>query len=331
MNKKKALYVLESHNLDKIYGPELQARIAELVDIVAPPQTAESIQADPSVLKDVEIILSGWGMAEIDEAFVRAAPRLKAIFYGAGSVKDFARQALDAGYLVTSAYAANAVPVAEYCVANLILALKRFLPHTRLARAEGRSIWREPLTGAFGSTVGLVSLGMVGRHVLHLLRSYEVKIAAHCITLTDEGARELGVRRCTLQEVCEMSDAISIHTALKPETRGLITGAHIASMKQGATLINASRGAVIRENEMIEVLRRRPDLTAVLDVTDPEPPPPGSPLYTLDNVFLTPHIAGSLHGECRRMGQYVLQELRNYLDGKPPVYGVTREMLDTMA
>jgi phosphoglycerate dehydrogenase-like enzyme len=331
MKRKKAIFILGPHGLDEIYGPELQAQIAELVDLVAPPQTAAAVKANPAVLNDVEIILSGWGMAEIDDAFVRAAPRLKAILYGAGSVKDFARRALDAGYLVTSAYAANAIPVAEYCVANLILALKRFLPHTRQSHAEGRSVWREPLTGAFGSTVGLVSLGMVGRHVLHLLRSHDVKIAAHCITLTDESARELGVRRCTLPEVFEIADAISIHTALKPETRGMITGAHIASMKQGATLINSSRGAVIRQNEMIDVLRRRSDLTAVLDVADPEPPGPGSPLYTLDNVFLTPHIAGSLHGECRRLGHYVLQELRNYLEGKPPVYGVTREMLDTMA
>ena len=329
--KKKALYILDHHNVDKIYGPELLARIAELVDIVAPPQTAASIQADPGVLKDVEIILSGWGMAKIDEAFVRAAPRLKAIFYGAGSVKDFAGPALDAGYLVTSSYAANAIPVAEYCVANLILALKRFLPHTRQSHTEGRSIWREPLTGAFGSTVGLVSLGMVGRHVLHLLQSYDVKIAAHCITLTEESARELGIRRCTLEEVFAISDALSIHTALKPETRGMITGAHIASMKQGATLINAARGAVIREDEMIDVLRRRPDLTAVLDVSDPEPAPSGSPLYRLDNVFLTPHTAGSLHGECRRLGHYVFQELCNYLEGKPPVYSVTRDMLVTMA
>jgi phosphoglycerate dehydrogenase-like enzyme len=111
----------------------------------------------------------------------------------------------------------------------------------------------------------------------------------------------------------------------------MITGAHIASMKQGATLINASRGAVIRENEMIDVLRHRSDLTAVLDVSHPEPPAPGSPLYTLDNVFLTPHLAGSLHGECRRLGQYVFQELCNYLEGKPPVYSVTRDMLATMA
>ena len=69
----------------------------------------------------------------------------------------------------------------------------------------------------------------------------------------------------------------------------------------------------------------------MLDVSDPDPAPPGSPLYRLDNVFLTPHTAGSLHGECRRLGHYVLQELCNYLEGKPPVYSVTRDMLATTA
>jgi phosphoglycerate dehydrogenase-like enzyme len=331
MNRKKAIYVLNAHDFDKIYGPEVQARIAELVDIVAPPQTAASVKENPAILNDVDIILSGWGMARIDDDFVKAAPRLKAIFYGAGSVNEFGRGALDAGYLVTSAYAANAIPVAEYCVANLILGLKRCLVHTRRSHADKKWTRHEPLTGAYRSTVGLISLGMVGRHVLKLLRAYDVDIAVYCITMNDERARELGVRNSTLQEVFEISDAVSIHTARKPETRGMITGEHIASMKQGATLINTSRGAVIREKEMIEVLRKRPDLTAVLDVTDPEPPPPGSPLYEMENVFLTPHIAGSVNGECRRMGQYVVEELCNYLAGKPPMHGVTREILATMA
>ena len=124
---------------------------------------------------------------------------------------------------------------------------------------------------------------------------------------------------------------LPIHTALTPETVGMITGKHIAAMKEGATLINTSRGAVIREPEMVEVLRRRPDLTAVLDVTDPEPPAQDSPLYQLENVFLTPHIAGSTGPECGRMGSYAVKELENYLAGKPPIHGVTREMLRTMA
>ncbi len=331
MSRKKAIYLLGSEHFQGIYGDEEQTRIAGLVDIVAPPQTAESIRENPSVLRDVEIILSGWGMADVDDAFIRSAPKLKAIFYAAGSVKDFAGRALDAGILVTSAYAANGIPVAEYCVANIIMGLKQFLPQTR--QAHTRRIWnRAPrIPGAYRSTVGLVSLGMVGRHVLHLLRSYDVRIIVYCITMNDQRAGELGVRNGSLQEVFAVSDVVSIHTALTPETVGMITGKHIAAMKEGATLINTSRGAVIREPEMVEVLRRRPDLTAVLDVTDPEPPAQDSPLYQLENVFLTPHIAGSTGPECGRMGSYAVKELENYLAGKPPIHGVTREMLRTMA
>ena len=97
----------------------------------------------------------------------------------------------------------------------------------------------------------------------------------------------------------------------------MITGMHIASMKRGGTFINTARGEIVREREMIEVLIHRPDLQAVLDVTVKEPPDSDSPLYTLPNVMLTPHIAGSVGEECRRMGQYMLDELRRYVAGEP--------------
>lgn len=331
MSRKKAIYLLESEHFERIYGPGEQVRVSEMVDIVAPLQTPDSIRKDPSVLRDVEIIMSGWGMAAVDDAFIQAAPCLKAIFYGAGSVKGFAERALAEGIRVTSSYAANGIPVAEYCVANIVLGLKQFLPQARKSHAARSWGGGVPVAGGYQSTVGLVSLGMVGRHVLQLLRSYDVRIAVYCITMNDERAREMGVRNCSLQEVFAVSDVVSIHTALTAETTGMITGAHVSAMKQGATLINTSRGGVIREMEMIEVLRRRPDLTAVLDVTDPEPPVPGSPLYEMENVFLTPHIAGSVGNECRRMGAYAVKELENYIAGKPPIHGVTLDMLRTMA
>jgi phosphoglycerate dehydrogenase-like enzyme len=115
------------------------------------------------------------------------------------------------------------------------------------------------------------------------------------------------------------------------ETEGMITGEHLAMMKPNATFINTARGAVVREDEMIEVLQQRPDLFAILDVTYPEPPEPGSPLYTLPNVVLTPHIAGSLDNECRRMGKYAVTELRRYLNGEPPLWGITREQAAKLA
>ena len=105
----------------------------------------------------------------------------------------------------------------------------------------------------------------------------------------------------------------------------MITGAHFRSMKRGATFINTARGAVVREEEMIAVLTERPDLFVVLDVTHPEPPKPGSPLYTLPNVVLTPHIAGSRDTECQRMGRTMVEELESFLAGRPLKWEITRE------
>ena len=123
----------------------------------------------------------------------------------------------------------------------------------------------------------------------------------------------------------------SLHTPWLPETERLITGAHLASLKPYATFINTARGAIVREDEMIAVLQQRPDLVAVLDVTYPEPPAADSPLYTLPNVIITPHIAGSMQAECRRQGQYMIAELERYLAGQPLKYGLTRAKAAIMA
>ncbi|HEX5913713.1 MAG TPA: NAD(P)-dependent oxidoreductase, partial [Rubrobacter sp.] len=114
-------------------------------------------------------------------------------------------------------------------------------------------------------------------------------------------------------------------------TDGMILGSHIASMKRNATLINTSRGAVVREAEMVDVLEERLDLWAVLDVTHPEPPEPDSRLYDLPNVVLTPHIAGSLGSECRRMGRLVVDELRRSVAGEPLEHEITRERAALLA
>jgi len=129
----------------------------------------------------------------------------------------------------------------------------------------------------------------------------------------------------------DRSDVVSLHTAWKKETENLIRGHHFARMKPGATFINTSRGAIVAEQEMIEVLRQRPDLWALLDVTWPEPPVAGSPLYTLPNVVLTPHIAGSTGPECRRMGRWMIEELDRYLAGQPLRWRVNAEMAKLMA
>jgi phosphoglycerate dehydrogenase-like enzyme len=328
--KPQGLFILRTDAYEKIYASQERKEIAALVDIIAPQQTAASIVEDPSPLQEAELIFSGWGMARMDEAFLTAAPRLRAVFYGSGSIRGFVTDAAwDRGILITSAYAANAIPTAEYALSQILFSLKRGWYHALAIRREGRYPKRAPVPGAYRSTVGLVSLGMIGTHVARLLQSFDVHVLAY--TSSEDKARRLGAEKVPLEELFRRSDVVSLHTPWLPETEGMITGAHFASMKQDATLINTARGAVVREGEMIEVLSQRPDLYAVLDVTYPEPPVPGSPLYTLPNVVLTPHIAGSMDRECERMGRYMVDELARYLAGKPLRWAISREQAANLA
>jgi phosphoglycerate dehydrogenase-like enzyme len=111
----------------------------------------------------------------------------------------------------------------------------------------------------------------------------------------------------------------------------MITGRHFRSMKKGATFINSARGAVVRQEEMIAALKERPDLTAVLDVVHPEPPPLDDEVAQMPNIVLTPHIAGSMSGECRRLGRYVVNEVERYVAGQPPQWPITREAAEKLA
>jgi phosphoglycerate dehydrogenase-like enzyme len=329
------LYILDRASIDLIYGPDHQREIAELVNIYAPAQDSESIKSNTALLANAEAIFSGWGAPVMDEAFLKNAPNLRVVFYGAGSIKYFTSEAFWRRKIaVSSAYVANAVPVAEYAMSVILLSLKHFWRCSALTRNwEGWGDHTRPAFGSFGSTVGIISLGAVARKTLELLGPFDLKRIVYCPYLTEAKAAALNVERVTLDEVFERADVISIHTPLLPETRGLITGRHFAAMKKGATFINTSRGAVVREEEMCAVLGQRPDLTAVLDVWDGDPTPPrrDSPLLRMPNVVLTPHIAGSMGREIHRLGSCMVEELRRYLAGEPLKWQITREAVTTMA
>ncbi len=326
MQRLRGLYILDKEAFDLVYGPDEQRDIASLVDIVAPPQTKHSIEADRSLLAEVEVIFSGWGAPVMDEAFLSATPKLRAVFYGAGSVRSFVTEAFwKREILLTTAATANAVPVSEYTLSAILFSLKHGWKYARQVREQKTFPLRERVPGGYDSTVGLISLGLIGRLVVERLRPFDLRVLAYDPFVDVEYARQQEVELVLLGELFRRSDVVSLHAPHLKETEGMITGAHLASMKPGATFINTARGAIVRETEMIEVLRQRPDLQAILDVTDPEPPEPDSPLYTLPNVVLTPHIAGSMDNECRRMGRYMVEELRRYVAGKPLRWQVTPE------
>ncbi|MBN2449902.1 MAG: hydroxyacid dehydrogenase [Lentisphaeria bacterium] len=329
----KALFVLARHSYDQIYGPRERADIDAMADVYAPPLTKEEAAANPEILEPCELIFSGWGAPRMDAGFLEAAPHLRAVFYGAGSVKGMVSDALwERGITVTSSWGANALPVAEYTLSQVLFCLKLGWRFAFSIKREGRypsPKW--PVPGTYGSTVAVISLGMIGRRVCELLRPFDLQRIAFDPFVEPAAAAALGVRLCSLEECFATADVVSLHTPRLPETEGMIRGEHFRSMRPDASFLNTARGAVVRQDEMIEVLSQRPDITAVLDVTYPEPPPPNSPLYTLPNVIVTPHIAGSMGAECLRMGRYAVEECRRFLAGEPLHWQVTRERAATLA
>ncbi|HEY7417210.1 MAG TPA: hydroxyacid dehydrogenase [Ktedonobacteraceae bacterium] len=332
MSRPKGIFILNSTTYNENYREPLRSAIGELVELVAPHHTAEEIQTHLDVLREVEIILSGWGAPIMDEAFLAHAPHLRAVFYGSGSIRGFVTDALwERGIIVTSAQSANAMPVAEYTLAAILFSLKHGWQLARQVRKERLFPSRANIPGTYGATIGIISLGMVGRLVREYLRPFDLQVLAYDPYITPSEAAALDVSLCSLEALFRESQVVTLHTPLLPETTGMIRGVHLASMPEGSTFINTSRGGVVQQEELIAVLERRTDLYAVLDVTRPEPPPPDSPLYVLPNVTLTPHIAGALGSERRRLGEMMLAELQRFIAGGSLRHTITREQVLRMA
>ena len=316
-----------------IYGSEEMARLRRLTELNETVIPYRKWAGHAEILAETEVLFSGWSAPLMDETFLQAAPKLRAVFYGAGSVRYFLTPAFwERDIVVTSAASANAVPVAEYTVATVLLSLRDFWNRAAQARAgKGWGDHTRAIQGSFRATVGLLSFGATGRAVARFLRAFDVRVLVYCPYLQAAEATAAGVQRVGLEELFRRSDVVSVHTPVLSETIGMVNGRLLSAMKTGAALINTSRGVIINQPELVAVLRRRPDLHAVLDVTDPEPPQPGDPLLELPNVTVTSHIAGSLGRDCQRMGHYMVEELKNYLAGRPLRWQVTREALERMA
>ncbi|MDC0935053.1 hydroxyacid dehydrogenase [Pirellulales bacterium] len=330
--KPKGLFVLDEESLPLIYSTQQQMEICDLVDVVGVARSGDEVRRQPHHLAGVQLVFSGWGGPCIDEALLAAALDLQIVFYGAGSIRQvMTEDAWQRGVRISSAYGVNAIPVAEFAVSQIIFCLKLGWQHA-LATTNERRWERLPnMPGAYRSTVGIVGLGQIGARVCRMLQDYEVRVIAYDPYATADSARDLDVELSNLDKIFAEGDVVSLHAPKLSETCQMVTRAHIESMKPGASLINTAQGDLIDEQAMIEVLRQRSDLVAVLDVTNPEPPESTSPLWDLSNAILLPHIAGSMDRECWRMGGCMVDELRRYIAGKPLEWEITREMAVRLA
>ena len=316
-------------NVRRVYDAAAISRLHALCTLDRRIYTAAELDAIP---EDTEIVFSTWGMPTLTEAQIaQHLPRLQCVFYAAGSVQAFARPFLARGVRIFSAWAANAVPVAEYTVAQIVLANKGFFAQARDMKTKQTAPRSVAYLGNYGQSVGLVGCGMIGSLVAEMLKPYALDVYVYDPYLSPEKAAALGVSPCTLNELFEKCAVVSNHLPNNAETRGMLTYAQFSRMRPYAAFLNTGRGAQVVEKDLVRVLRERPDLIAILDVTDPEPPVQGSPLYSLPNCILTPHIAGSLGQEVWRMSAYIADEFALYTSGAPTRYEVTKQMLATMA
>jgi phosphoglycerate dehydrogenase-like enzyme len=320
------LIILDSHAFESIYGQEHLEMISRRVRLLAPPMTRTEALRHPDLLAQVDVIFSGWGAPTMDASFLAVAKKLKAVFYGAGTIRYFTSDEFWARDIaVSSAYAMNAVPVAEYTLGTILLSLKNYWFHAFEIKRARRLTERVRCAGGYGSKVGLISLGMIGRLVRERLRTFDVEVLAYDPYVDPVEAAKLGVELVSLDELFSECDVVSLHTPWLKETEGMIEGRHFERMKPRASFINTARGAIVRESEMTEVLQRRTDLTALLDVTWPDPPAEDSLLWTLPNVIITPHIAGSRDRECRRMGRLMIDEFDRWNRGEPLQWAISAE------
>lgn len=322
-------------NFDRIYDEESQALIRENFDFSETLYTKEKLT--PGM--DTEVIFSTWGMPvftaeEIDLFF----PNLKVVFYGAGTVQAFARPFLEKGIIVTSSWVANGIPVAEYSASIIMLANKGFFRMCAAERSydgyiEARiGVHKDGYQGNYNTKVGLIGAGAIGSETARILnRTFVTDVYVFDPFMSEERAKELGVTKTSLEYIFENCQVISNHLANNPQTVNMLNYDLFKRMSPVATFVNTGRGAQVVEADLIRALKEVPTRVAVLDVTAPEPPLEDSEFYAMPNVILTPHAAGSMGREVKRMGKYAVAEAMRYIKGEELEYSVTLKMLETMA
>lgn len=329
----KAAFIGNQSGIDGVYAGGRRERLAAEFDLIQMVLAKELLCEKQDDLKDVRLLFSTWGMPSLSQEQIAFFPSLQALFYAAGSVQHFARPFLESGVKVVSACGANAVAVAEFTVAQILLANKGGLRAVRATRSRAEWVRHHAsvFPGNFETTVALLGAGMIGSAVIKRLKFHALEVLVFDPFLSDEKAAALGVEKVGLEEAFARGFIVSNHLADVPATRGLLREELFRALPLHATFINTGRGATVYEPSLIKVLTDRPDLSAVLDVTVLEPPEEGNPLYQLENVFLTPHLAGAIGREVWRMADFMIDEAIAFREGKPLQYEVKLEMLDFMA
>ena len=270
-------------------------------------------------LQHLEVIFTTRDMPRLTQEQVNKLPNLKLVLHAAGSVKKFAEPFLNNGVRIVSAADANLEPAAEFCLAQILLATKCFFRNTQDCRElkhNGHFGGAFIGNGNYGESIAFISAGRIARRTMELLAPFNLKLMAVTGSMTPEDCQRYNVELVSMGDAFERAYVISNHLPDTKKTEGLINKPLLMRMRPGATLINAGYGAQINEHDLIEVFKKRTDLTGLLDVTYPIPSLPDSELYTLENVHLSSNLAGSVNDEYVRMADFVIEQMDKWHLGK---------------
>jgi D-3-phosphoglycerate dehydrogenase len=266
----------------------------------------------PAALADADALVVR-SAVQADDALMAFAPKLRVIGRAGVGVDNIdAAAATRRGIVVMNTPGANAVAVAELTIA-LMLALARKLPMANATMHAGK--WeKKSLQGMElrGKTLGILGLGRIGLEVAKRAKGFGLEIIGSDPFVSVAVARENGIRLVTLDELLAGSDYLTLHVGLTPQTTGVINAKTLATMKKGVRIINCARGELIDDAALVEALKSGQVAGAALDVFAVEPPKE-SPYAALDNVILTPHIAGSTGEAQEAVGIQIARQVRDYL------------------
>jgi phosphoglycerate dehydrogenase-like enzyme len=278
------------------------------------------------------------GSPRVDDSVLSVSPKLK--FVGELEGDRFAQRidvaaATERDVRAIDTTHGSSYPVSEWALGLMLVGLRNAGAHFR--RIIDGELWgsaeyngdipdvvqNEELTG---KTVGLIGAGYIGRKLIELLKPFDVTILAHDPYVSSDLASSLGFTLTSLDNVLSIPDIVVCLVPLTPGTKGMLGEREILLIKPGAVFVNVSRGPVVDTAALIERLEKG-DITACLDVFDPEPMPADSPIRNLRNVFLTPHIAGTTQRSRTRFFEEMVSELERHFAGHETQHNLTAHTL----
>ena len=261
--------------------------------------------------------------SSLEEAVLRSAPGLKLVqLVSAGFDRMPVALLEELEIPLANNGGTNSIDVAEHTFALILSVYRRLTEMDRNVRNEG---WKDIDSGMttftiHGKTVGIVGLGHIGKEVAKRLVPFQAEVLYYDpFPAAAEVERSLQVERVSLDELLERSDIVTLHVPLNDRTRHLIGPVELERMKSSSILVNTCRGPVVDENALIEALRNGSIRAAGLDVLKDEPTDPGNPILHLENVILSPHIAGVTYDTWQRRGRFIFDNLQRVWAGEEPL------------